>query len=243
MSGHSKWSKVKHIKKVVDAQRSRVFSKMARLITVAARDGGNPDENPKLRDAIDKARSFNMPSVNIERAIKRGTGEVAGREYEEFLFEAYGPHNVAIIIEGITDNRNRALSEIKQLLNKNNGKLAAEGSVQWLFDRKGGISIDLDNQTERFRNKEAMELAVIDAGAEDLSWRENVLQVYTSINGLEKVKENLKQKGIKIESSGLEWVAKDEIELGEKERQAAERLFSALDENDDVQEIYSNLKL
>lgn len=243
MSGHSHWSTIKHKKAMLDAKRGKIFSKMVRLITIAAREGGDPEDNPKLREAIEKAKSVNMPSANIERAVKRGSGEIAGAELQEVLFEAYGPNNIAIIIEAITDNKNRALSEIKQILNKNNGKLAAEGSVQWLFERKGGIDIELDNQPEQLRNKEALELAVIDAGAEDLSWRENVLQVYTSVNDLEKVKENLKQKGVRIESSGLEWVAKNEIELGEKEKQAAERLFSALDENDDVQEIYSNLKL
>lgn len=183
MSGHSHWATIKHKKGAADEKRGQVFSKLARMITVAAREGGgNPENNPKLRAAIEKAKSLNMPSENIERAIKRGTGELEGAKLEEVIFEAYGPGGIAIIIEGITDNKNRALNEIKQILNQNGGKLVGEGGARWLFERKAK------------------------------------------------------------EGGGLEWVAKQEIEISNQDKEAAYKLFEALDENDAVQEIYSNLK-
>jgi YebC/PmpR family DNA-binding regulatory protein len=183
-----------------------------------------------------------MPTVNVERAIKRGAGETGEVVLEEMVFEAYGPGNIAIIIEGITDNSNRSVAEVKQILGKNNGKLAAEGSVRWLFERKGEISLSLEAQPENLQNKEALELLAIDLGAEDISWDENLLQIYTNADNIGKIKSELEAKGIEIESSGLGWRAKDEISVSEKDVQLAERLFAALDESDDVQEIYSNLK-
>jgi len=238
MSGHSHWAKIRYSKKLVDTQKGKAFSKMARLITVAAREGGDPEKNPKLRLAIEKARAINLPRENIERAIKRGTGELAGKTLEEVLFEAYGPGNIALIIEGITDNKNRATSEVKHVLNQYNGKLVGTGSVRWLFERKGVITV-----LQKDFKREDIELKVIDAGAEDFLWKENVLEVYTKIGELEKVKKNLIEKGIKIESSTLDWVAKEEILIPEKEKSLAEKLFLALDQADSVQEIYSNLKI
>lgn len=243
MSGHSHWKKIKHAKGAADAQKGKAFSKMARLITVAAREGGDVEKNPKLRLAIAKAKEINLPAENIKRAIKRGTGEIGGAELQEILFEAYGPGNIAIIIEGITDNKNRTIAEIKHILNQNNGKLAGEGSVRWLFERKGVISLNRKLQTEDFQEKGKLELAAIDAGAQDLVWRADNLEVHTRIDNLEEVKKKLIERGIKIESSSLDWVPKEEIPVSAKEREAAEKLFEALDENDSVQEIYSNLKV
>jgi len=242
MSGHSHWKKIKHQKGVADLERGKTFSKTIKLITVAARGGSNPEENPRLKVAIAKAKEVNMPTVNVERAIKRGAGETGEVVLEEMVFEAYGPGNIAIIIEGITDNSNRSVAEVKQILGKNNGKLAAEGSVRWLFERKGEISLSLEAQPENLQNKEALELLAIDLGAEDISWDENLLQIYTNADNIGKIKSELEAKGIEIESSGLGWRAKDEISVSEKDVQLAERLFAALDESDDVQEIYSNLK-
>jgi len=244
MSGHSHFSKIKHKKAITDAKRGKVFSKLAREISVAAREkGGNPETNPKLRLVIEKVKQWNLPKENIERAIKRGTGELAGEKLEEILFEAYGPGGIAIIIEGITDNKNRALGGVKQILNQHNGKLASEGSVRWLFERRGAIVIDWESQAENLKDKEELELKAIEAGAENIYWHNNLLDVYTKIENLEKVKESLEKEGIKIESVSLDWVAKEMIEVNEKQKQACEKLFESLDESDAVQEIYSNLKV
>ncbi|MBL7156079.1 MAG: YebC/PmpR family DNA-binding transcriptional regulator [Candidatus Pacebacteria bacterium] len=242
MSGHSHYSTIKHKKGIADAQRGKIFSKMARLITIAAKHGGNPDENPKLREVIEKAKSVNMPSTNVQRAIKRGTGELLGIELQEMIFEAYGPGNIAIVIEGITDNTNRSVAEIKHILNKYDGKLANEGAVTWLFNRKGILVIDSEKQTAR--NKEELELEIIDAGADDFQWQDKeLLEVYTSINNLENLKEKLQKKEIKIESSILGWLAKEEIAISDKEKRLTQKLFEELSENESVQEIYSNLKI
>jgi len=199
--------------------------------------------NPKLRLAIEQARSFAMPKDNIERAIKRGSGELKGAKLEEVIFEAYGPEGIAIIIEGITDNKNRALAEIKQTLNQYKGKLVGEGSVKWMFERKGVITLGMRNQGEYGNNKEELELLAIEVGADDIFWHNDILDIYTKIEDLEKVKKNLEEKGIKIESATLDWVAKEQIEVGEKEKESCQKLFEALDENEAVQEIYSNLKI
>ena len=235
MSGHSHWASIKHKKGAADEKRGKVFSKISRMISVAAKQGGgDPEANSKLRLAVEQAKQANMPKDNIERAIKKGTGELEGEKLEQVVFEAYGPENTAIIIEGITDNKNRTLSEIKQILNQNKGKLANEGSVKWLFERKGSIIINKEN-------KEELELIVIEAGAEDINEHDEFLEIYTKPEDLEKVKKNLEEKGIKPESVSLDWVAKENIEV--KEKEACEKLFEALDDNDAVQNIYSNLKL
>ena len=243
MSGHSHWSKVKHKKGAADAERGKIFSKISRLISVAARKGGDPEMNSQLRLAIEKAKEVNMPSDNIERAIKRGTGETGEGELQEIVFEAYGPGNIAMIIEGITDNRNRSLAEIKQILGQYNGKLVGEGSVRWLFEQKGVISVDIEEQTEELKDKETMELKSIDAGALDVFWRENILEIHTEPKDLHELEEKLEKEGIKVESSSLDWVPKEEVSVSDKDKESAEKLFTSLDENDSVQEIYSNISL
>jgi YebC/PmpR family DNA-binding regulatory protein len=191
---------------------------------------------------IETSKKFNMPKENVERAIKKGTGEIEGVKYEEIMYEAYGPHNVAIIIEGITDNKNRTLGEIKQILSQYNGKLADNGSVKWMFERKGVISVQLESNAEHIANKDELELKAIDSGAEDISWQDNTLNIYTQQDDLEKIKKNLENQKIEIESASLDWLAKEEISLDENHKESIEKLFEALDENDDVQEIFSNLK-
>jgi len=244
MSGHSHYKTIKYAKGLADLKRGQVFSKLAREIEIAAREGGDPDFNPKLRVAIEKAKGLRLPTENIERAIKRGTGEFGTEKLEEVLFEAYGPGEIAIIIEGITDNKNRALGEIKQVLNQNDGKLVGEGAVKWMFERKGCITLRITNLDElRIKNKEKLELVTIEAGAQDIYWHDEMLDVYTKIEDLEKVKKNLEERGIKIDSASLDWVARKEIPLSEKDKGACQKLFEALDELDNVQEIYSNLKL
>jgi len=243
MSGHSHAKTIKHQKTITDQKRGQIFSKMARLISVATREGGaDPEINSKLRLVIEMAKKWNMPKDNIERAIKKGTGELTGEKLEEITFEAYGPGGIAIIIEGITDNKNRALGEIKQILSQNNGKLVEEGSVKWLFERRGCIILRITNQSE-YTNKEDLEMLVIEAGAENIYWHNDLLDVYTKIEDLEKVKKDLEAQGIKIESASLDWVAKEEIKTDEKTKESCQKLFEALDESDSVQEIYSNIKL
>lgn len=241
MSGHSHAKTIKHQKGLADAKRSAAFSKSAKELEIAAKGGGDPLFNSKLRMAIEKAKEVNMPADNIERAIKRGTGELEGGKLEEVSFEAYGPGNVAIIIEGITDNRNRTLGEVKQILNQHNGKLVGEGAIRWMFERKGVIIIDLKLQTINLKHDD-LELIVIEAGAEDIRWHDDILDVYTKPEELEKVRKSLEEKKIKIESSSLDWVEKESVSADEAIKEACEKLFEALDENDSVQEIYSNLK-
>lgn len=242
MSGHSHWATVKRGKEIEDKKRGKVFSKMSRIISIAAKEGGkDPETNAKLKSAIEKAREVNLPKDNIERAIKKGVGELDGErmELEEFAFEAFGPGGIAIIITGITDNKNRALGEVKQILNQNNGKLAGEGSVRWQFERKGTLIAEvIGNATD----KDELEMAAIEAGADDIYWHENSLDIYTKPEDLDKVKKAMEAKGVKVNSSSLDWVAKEEISVDEKEKQSCEKLFEALDESDAVQDIYSNLK-
>jgi YebC/PmpR family DNA-binding regulatory protein len=244
MSGHSHAKTVRKKKEADAKKRGQIFSKMTRLIQVAVRQGGpNPETNAKLRMAIELAKSYNVPSENIERAIKRATGEIGGEKLEEISLEALGPKGIALIIEGITDNKNRALTEIKNVLSRFNGKLASEGSVKWMFERKGCITVNLKSQNSKLKTKEELELIAIDAGAEDLYWYDDNLDIYCEVKDLEKVKEKLKEKGIKIDSATLDWKPKEMIDLEEKEKQECLKLFEALDELDSVQEIFSNLKI
>ena len=244
MSGHSHWASIKHQKGAADAKRGKVFSKITKSIAVAAREGGSdPGSNSKLRMAIEQAKTLNMPKDNIERAIKKGTGELGGEKLEQVTFGAYGPGKIAIIIEGITDNKNRTLGEIKQILSQNRGKLAGEGSVRWLFERKGAITINFQFPPagSGIQKKEEIELKAIEAGAEDIYWHDDILDIYTKPEELEKVKNNLEEKEIKIDSSSLDWVPKEMINIEKKEKEACQKLFEELDENNDVQDIYSNL--
>ncbi len=236
MSGHSHWKTIKFKKGAADAKKGQVFSKIAREISITAKEGGaDTTFNAKLRMVIEKARSFNMPADNIERAIKKGTGELEGGALESVLFEGYGPGGVAIIIEGITDNKNRTFNDIRQILNQNGGKIVGEGGVQWMFTRKGVIVISHEN-------KEEAELAAIEAGADDVARDQDSLDVYTKPEEIEKVKKGLEEKGLKIENASTGWVAKENIIINEADKKACEKLFEALDNSDDVQEIYSNFK-
>jgi YebC/PmpR family DNA-binding regulatory protein len=240
MSGHNKWSQIKHKKAITDAKKGNLFSKLSNLISVLARQkGGDPDKNPQLRLTIEKARSFNMPNENIERAVKKGLGELEGVRIEELTIEAYGPAGTALIIEALTDNRNRTVSEIKYLLGQHNGKMAEAGSVLWLFERKGAIVI---NSSLADTNKENLELLTIDCGAQDLRWQtQELLEIYTKAEDLEKVKKALEAKNIRPESVSLDWIAKNEVKTEDpKTKESLQKLLEALDEHQDVHEIYSN---
>jgi len=240
MSGHSHAKTVMATKTANDAKKGKIYSKYGRLVTIAVKDGGgsgDPEKNSKLKTAIEQAKSMNMPKENIERAIKKGTGELAGESLETVSYEGFGPGGIAVVISGITDNTNRTLGEIKSILNQNGGKLAGEGAVKWMFENKGTITIPVAGMT-----KEELELLAIELGAEDVSSRENVVDIYTKPENLEQVKKAIEAKGIKIESSSIEFIAKEEVVISEKDKTAAQRLFDALDENDAVNEIYSNIK-
>ncbi len=238
MSGHSHAKTIMATKMANDAKKGKIYSKYGRLITIAVKDGGDsgdPAKNAKLKAVMEQAKNMNMPKENIERAIKRGTGELAGENLEEVSYEAFGPGGIALIINGITDNTNRTLGEVKVILNQNNGKMAGEGAVRWMFDRKGIIIIDSPKSDE-------IEMAAIDAGADDIRSYKNQTEIYTKPEDLDNVKKALEDKGLKIESASLDYVAKEEIEFSEKEKEQAEKLFEALDNNDAVNNIYSNLK-
>ncbi len=244
MSGHSHAKTIKHQKNLTDQKRGQMFSKMARVISVAVKEGGpNPETNSKLRMVIEEAKRVNMPREKVDRAIQRASGGDSAEILEEVSYEAYGPGGIALIIEGITDNKNKALGEIRQILSQNGGKFVGEGAVKWMFERKGCISIDANTQTETLKNKENLEMLAIESGAEDTRWQEEgILDIYTKIENLGNVKQVLEKQGLKIESASLDWVPKEEISVDEKQKEACRKLFDALDESDAVQNTYSNLK-
>jgi len=235
MAGHSKWAQIKHKKAISDAKKSAIFSKLAALITVASREGGgNPDANPKLRMAIEKARSMNMPHENIMRAIKRGTGELPGSVIEEIIWEAYGPGGVALLIEGFTDNKNRTTAELRHILEEHGGKLAESGSVKWQFKETGRISVP-DNV---WQDDLAVEL--IDAGAEDLKHEDGKWSAYAPLELLENLKTICAKRGIIDMEVEKDFLPQNPINVGEPVRSSLLELFESLDEHPDVKEIYSN---
>jgi len=242
MSGHSHWTTIKRTKEAEDKKRGKIFSKLSRLISLAAKQGSDPETNPKLKGAIEKAKECNMPKENIERAIKKATGELGAQKLEEVAFEALGPGGIALIIEGITDNKNRTLNEIKQILNQYNAKLTEGGAVKWMFERKGIIIINPESQDKEI-TKEELELLAIEAGAEDIRWSQGQMEVYTKPEDLDKTRKQIEEKEIKTDSCSLGWVPKEEITLEEKQKTSCLKLFESLSDNDDVQEIYSNLRL
>jgi YebC/PmpR family DNA-binding regulatory protein len=236
MSGHSKWATIKRKKAATDAARGKVFTKIIKEITIAARDGGgDPAGNPRLRLAIASAKASNMPQDNITRAVKKGTGELEGVRYEEIKYEAYAPHGIAVIIESVTDNRNRTVAELRHLISKQNGNLGEAGSVAWMFERKGVITIEKGGHTE----DEIMEI-ILDAGADDLKTEEETFEVVTAIENLEKVRKALDEKKYKIESAGIQYIPKDLVSLDESKSADVIRFLENVEEHDDVQNIFSN---
>lgn len=240
MSGHSKWATTHRKKELADARRSAVFTKFSNNITLAARQGGaDIDLNFKLRLAVEKAREVNMPKDNIDRAIKKGTGELAGTIIEEITYEGFGPVKSAFIVEVLTDNKNRIVAEIKQIFSKHGGGLGASGGVSWQFAQKGVISVSVEGYAVK---KEEIELELIDVGAEDIKEHEECVEILTKIEDLQKVKEAVDKFGLKIESAGLEWVPKEEIKIdNEEDKKKIENFMEALDDNSDVQNFYTNV--
>ncbi|HSD51065.1 MAG TPA: YebC/PmpR family DNA-binding transcriptional regulator [Candidatus Methylomirabilis sp.] len=239
MSGHSKWAGIKHKKAKVDAQRGRVFTKIIREITVAARvGGGDPGGNPRLRTAIQAARAVNMPADNIERAVKKGTGELEGVSYDEISYEGYGPGGVAVLVEVMTDNKNRTVGEIRKLFSKNGGSLGEVGCVGFLFEKKGYIQVD----AARVDEDKLMTIA-LDAGAEDLQREESIFAVTTVPKDFERVRDAIVKSGIQPVSAEITKVPKSTVRLEGKPAEQMLRLMEELEEHDDVQHVYANFDI
>ncbi|MGD0724845.1 MAG: YebC/PmpR family DNA-binding transcriptional regulator [Spirochaetia bacterium] len=239
MSGHSKWHTIKHKKGVADAKRGQMFTKLIKELSITARQGGgDPDMNPRLRTVILKAKAANMPKDNIDRAIKKGTGELEGVSYEEILYEAYGPGGVALLIDILTDNKNRAAAEIRNLLNKGGGNLGAAGSVAYLFKRKGLINYD----ASKYKEDDILEVA-IDAGAEDVSNDGDSIEVTTSPEDFENVVKALEAKGFAHSMAEIVRVADTNVTLDTDKTEKALRLVEHLEDHEDVQSVATNLEI
>lgn len=238
MSGHSKWASIKHKKGAADAKRGKIFTQLGRAITIAARSGGDPEFNFSLRMAIDKAKAANMPKDNIERAVKRGTGELEGATIEEKRYEGYGPKGIAVIVDTLTDNSNRTVSELKHLFSKNGGNL--EGSVAWQFEQKGIIYIS--DQAEKANDEEFL-LEGIDQGIEDAQKEEDDLVLITEPTKLQVAKEWIDAKGLTADSADLQMIPKETIPLDDDAKETVEKFLEIIDEYDDVDKIYHNGEL
>lgn len=240
MSGHSKWASIKHKKGAVDAKRGKLFTKLIREITVAAREGGgDTDSNPRLRLAIQKAKDANMPADNIDRGIKKGTGELEGTSYENVSFEGYATSGVAVIVEGLTDNKNRTTSEVRAIFTKRGGNMAGAGSVSFQFDKKGVFMVKREDSTE----DQLMDIA-LEAGAEDLTSDEDFYQITCAPQDFDKVRSGLTEKGVKIESGELSMVPKNTVKVEDAESaRKVLALVEDLEDNDDVQNVYSNFDI
>lgn len=239
MSGHSKWSTIKRKKAANDAKRGKMFTRLAREITIAAREGGDPETNFALRLAVDRARQANMPKDNIERAVKRGTGELKDDvTIEEILYEAYAPNGVALLLEVATDNRNRSLSEIKHALSRGGGNMAEPGAVSWQFEQKGYITIEAEGA-----DYEEIFLVAADAGADDVIDGADLIEVFTPREGLQAVQEALKEAGVEVEEARLEWVPKNDVDLASDDAMKVMGLIEQLEDLDDMQTVYSNLQV
>ncbi|MGI9553832.1 MAG: YebC/PmpR family DNA-binding transcriptional regulator [Thermodesulfobacteriota bacterium] len=239
MAGHSKWANIKHRKAAVDAKRGKMFTKLIRELTVAAKEGGgDPDSNPRLRTAINAAKGSNMPNDTIDRAIKRGTGDMDGIVYQEVFYEGYGPGGSAVYVQVLTDNKNRTVAEVRRLFTKNGGNLGESGCVAWIFDMKGRISFKGDSVTE----EELFETA-IDAGAEDVFSEDNDLVVVTNTDDYENVKAALKDAGFESENAEVTMIPKNNVKIDGKEAEHMIRLMESLEDSDDVQNVYANFDI
>ena len=236
MSGHSKWSKIKHQKGVDDVKRGNLFTKLTREMIIAAKEGGgNPDTNFRLRLAVQKARDSNMPMDNIDRAIKKGTGELAGGSLIEMTLEGYGPSGMAVLVSALSDNRNRTVQEVRSTFTRHGGSMGESGCVSWIFESRGVINIKAENV-----DADELALTAIDLDAEDVQVESGIVEVYTRPEALEKVRAALEAKNIAIESSELQMVPKTLVKLDEKAATQALKLLDKMEEIDDVQNVYSN---
>ncbi len=239
MSGHSKWATIKHKKGALDAKRGQMFTKLIKEISIAARmGGGDPDANPRLRTAVLKARGANMPKDNIDRAVKKGCGELEGVSYEELSYEAYAPGGVAIMIEVLTDNKNRAAADIRNILTRAGGSLATSGAVSRLFARKGVISLDGEKYTE----DKVMEIA-LEAGADDIVNEEGEIVVYTSPDAFEAVLNAINDAGLETDGAEISMIAETNVDFGKDDGAKIQKLIDRLEENEDVQNVYHNANI
>ncbi len=239
MSGHSKWASIKHKKGATDAKRGKLFTKIIREMTIAARlGGGDPDSNPRLRTAVDKAKGANMPADNITRAIKKGTGELEGATYEEMTIEGYGPGGVALLIEGSTDNRNRTISEIRHLFSKHNGNIGNPGSVAYMFNPRGVISIAADKTTE-----DALMEIVLDAGADDIARHDDVFEITCEATAYDAVKKALEDRSITTQTAEITKIPGTMVTVDAKTPAKVLRMIDAFEDNEDVQQVHSNVEM
>jgi len=239
MSGHSKWASIKHKKAATDAKRGALFTKLIRELTAAARQGGgNPDNNSRLRTAIVRAKTQNMPTSNIDNAIKKGTGELPGIVYEEVTYEGYGPKGVAIMIETLTDNKNRTTAEIRNLFSKKNGNLGGAGSVSWMFQKKGYIVVDKkDIGEDKLMN------IVLDAGAEDMKTEDSTYEITASVADFEKVKKAIEDKKINMQSAEITMIPSSVIQITGQDAKITLELMESLEDHEDVQHVYANFDM
>lgn len=239
MAGHSKWANIQHRKGRQDKMRGKLFTRIGKELTIAARDGGNPDFNPRLRMAIEKAKAANMSKDVLERAIKKGTGELEGVEYVEMTYEGYGPGGVAFVVEVVTDNKNRSASSVRSNFARNDGNLGADGAVAWMFHRKGLITIDKGNL-----DADDFMMQALDAGAEDIREEDGKFVVITEFTEFMTVKGNLEAQGIAIENAEPTMVPENNVEITDEEiAKKVIKLYEALEDNEDVQNIYANFEI
>jgi YebC/PmpR family DNA-binding regulatory protein len=237
MSGHSKWSTIKHKKAAADAKRGKEFTRLAKEITLAARAGGDPNANNALRLAVAKARAANMPKDNIERAIKRGTGELEGSELTEAIYEAYAPHGVAVLVNVVTDNRNRAIADVRHAVSKYGGTMAEAGSVSWQFTRKGYIAVSEEvDQDELF-------MIAAEAGADDVQFSKEMTEIYVELENFQSVQLALEEAGIAMDEATLIYDPNNPVELGQQESLQVMNLIERIEDLDDVQDVYSTLEI
>jgi YebC/PmpR family DNA-binding regulatory protein len=236
MSGHSKWATIRRKKGALDAKRGKLFTKLIKEITIAARHGGgDPDGNPRLRLAVDNAKAANMPADNIDRAVKKATGELEGAIYHELTYEGYGPGGVAILVEVATDNKNRTVAEIRHIFSRGLGNMGETGSVAWMFERKGVITVKRDGKSE----DDMMEI-ILDAGADDLQTEEEFFEVTTTLESFEPVRKILLDKKLIVENASLQWIAKNQTPIKGDDAEKLMKLIEGIEECDDVQNVFSN---
>ncbi|HUX94011.1 MAG TPA: YebC/PmpR family DNA-binding transcriptional regulator [Ignavibacteriaceae bacterium] len=236
MSGHSKWATTKRKKAVIDSKRGKAFTKIIKEITIAAREGGgDPVGNPRLRLAIDNAKAVNMPADNIDRAVKKATGELEGVSYVELTYEGYGPAGVAVIVEVATDNKNRTVAEVRHIFSKNGGSMGEGGSVAWMFEKKGVVTLPRQGKSE----DDLMEI-ILDAGADDLQTEEDFFIIQTSIESFETVRKAVADKNLSIENASLQWIAKNTINVAGEDAEKVIKLIESMEDCDDVQNVFTN---
>ncbi|NLX70150.1 MAG: YebC/PmpR family DNA-binding transcriptional regulator [Clostridiales bacterium] len=240
MAGHSKWANIKRKKEKTDAQRGKIFTKLGREIAVAVREGGSdPDTNPRLRDAIAKAKAANMPNENIQRNIKKASGELGSVNYEEVTYEGYGPSGVAIIVEALTDNRNRTASDMRYIFDRGGGNLGASGCVAWMFERKGLLVLEKNQDID----EDELMMMALDAGAEDISDEDEVFEIITSPSDFSSVRESLENAGYTFASAEVVMIPQNYVDADESTKEKIINLLERLEEHDDVQNVFSNLNM